>query len=102
MKRIVLLIAAGAALGAPQVQASAELAKKYNCAACHAPDKKVVGPAWQDVSAKYKGQSDMPDKLVAKVKAGGKGVWGPVPMPPNNVPEEDIRTLVAWALAGGK
>jgi len=102
MKGFFVLIAAAAALAAPQAHASAELAKKYNCAACHAPDKKVVGPAWQDVSAKYKGQSDMPEKLAAKVKAGGKGVWGQVPMPPNNVPDEDIKTLVAWALAGGK
>ncbi|WP_374401975.1 c-type cytochrome [Niveibacterium sp.] len=102
MKGFSVLLIAAAALLAPQVQANADLAKKYNCLACHATDKKLVGPAYQDVAAKYKGQADAAQALAAKVKAGGKGVWGPVPMPPNNVPDEDIKTLVAWVLAGGK
>ncbi len=102
MRGFTLLVMAAATFLAPQVQANADLAKKYNCLACHATDKKLVGPAYQDVAAKYKGQADAAQALAAKVKAGGKGVWGPVPMPPNNVPDEDIKTLVAWVLAGGK
>lgn len=103
MKGISLLMFVAAVLAAPQAYANAELAKKYNCLACHAVDKKVVGPAYQDVAAKYKGQADAADNLAAKVKAGGKGVWGPVPMPPNpTVPDADLKVLIAWVLAGAK
>ena len=85
---------------APAAQASEELAKKYNCLACHSVDKKLVGPAYQDVAAKYKGQADAPDKLFTKVKNGGVGVWGQVPMPPNpTVPDADLKALIAWILA---
>src|SRR5512138_1247427 len=74
------------------------LAKKHNCTACHAIDKKLVGPAYKDVAAKYKGQN-VAAKLEEKVKKGGQGVWGPVPMPPNAaVPDADVKTLVAWIL----
>ena len=74
------------------------LAKKHNCTACHAVDKKLVGPAYKDVAAKYKGQN-VAAKLQEKVKKGGQGVWGPVPMPPNAaVPDGDIKTLVDWIL----
>ena len=84
----------------PTAQASEELAKKYNCLACHQTDKKLVGPSYQEVAAKYKGQADAPDKLAAKVKAGGVGVWGQVPMPPNpTVPDADLTALVTWILA---
>ena len=90
-------ITAGACL--PAV-ASDALAKKYNCTACHAVDKKMVGPAFKDVAAKYKGQADAIAKLSAKVKAGGSGVWGQIPMPPNAaVPDNDLKTLVQWVLA---
>lgn len=89
-----------ALLIAPAAQASDELAKKYNCLACHQVDKKVIGPSYQDVAAKYKGQADAPVKLAAKVKAGGVGVWGQIPMPPNpTVPDADMTMLVAWILA---
>jgi cytochrome c len=74
--------------------------QKYGCSACHAVDKKIVGPAYQDVAAKYKGDKDAPAKLVQKVKAGGSGVWGQVPMPPNSaVPDEDVKALVTWILS---
>jgi len=77
------------------------LAKKSNCMACHAVDKKVVGPSYQDVAKKYTAQKDAEAQLVAKVKGGGKGVWGEIPMPPNvTVKDDDIRTLVKWILAG--
>ncbi|HEU5176276.1 MAG TPA: c-type cytochrome [Burkholderiales bacterium] len=80
--------------------ASEELAKKHACFACHATDKKMVGPAYKDVAAKYRADKDAPKKLAAKVKNGSQGVWGTVPMPPNSaVPEADIDTLVKWILS---
>jgi cytochrome c len=107
MKKMkVLVLAASTAvlsLGAV-ANASAEdaqaLAQKSGCLACHQVETKVVGPAYKDVAAKYKGQEGALDMLVAKVKAGGSGVWGPVPMPPNvNVSEADIKTIVSWVLS---
>ena len=81
--------------------AALELAKKSGCLACHSVEKKIVGPAWKDVSEKYKGNAEMKAKLVAKVKAGGKGVWGEVPMPPYSprVADADIETLVTFVLS---
>jgi cytochrome c len=100
-KRTVLAAALAAGLLAvPVAQADEAMAKKYNCTACHQLDKKVVGPAYKDVAKKYKGQADATAKLAEKVKKGGSGVWGPVPMPPNAaVPDGDIQKLVAWILA---
>ena len=80
------------------------LARKYNCTACHAIDKKVVGPAWMDVSKKYKGQ-DVEAKLIAKVSKGGSGSWGSMPMPPNDqagIKQEDMKELVKFILALAK
>ncbi|MDD5248784.1 MAG: c-type cytochrome [Rhodocyclaceae bacterium] len=108
MKLIAASIIAAAALAAIPALADDSpglaLAKKSNCMACHAVDKKIVGPAYHDVAKKYAGQKDAEAKLVAKVKAGGKGVWGEIPMPPNSpaVKDEDIKTLVKWVLAGAK
>ncbi len=93
-----LALAAGWTV-APAALADEALAKKHNCTACHAVDKKLVGPAYKDVAKKYKGQADAAAKLAEKVKKGGSGVWGAVPMPPNAaVPDGDIKTLVAWVL----
>lgn len=76
-----------------------DVARKSGCLACHSLDKKLVGPAWREVGAKYAGQADADAKLLAKIKKGGKGVWGEVPMPPNpTVKEADIKTLVAFVL----
>jgi len=87
-------------IAAPLAQADEAMAKKYNCTACHQVDKKVVGPSYKDVAKKYKGQANAAAMLAAKVKKGGSGVWGPVPMPPNAaVPDGDIQKLVAWILA---
>ena len=73
--------------------------QKDGCSACHAVDKKIVGPAYQDVAAKYKGDKDAMTKLVQKVKTGGSGVWGQAPMPANaQVPEADVKALVSWIL----
>lgn len=75
------------------------MAKAKNCLACHAVDKKLVGPAYKDVAAKYAGQKDAPAKLEAKVMKGGSGVWGPVPMPANpQVNAAEAKQLVAWIL----
>jgi cytochrome c len=93
---------AGGALGQAKVDAKAAeaLAQKSGCIACHNVDKKVIGPAYKDVAAKYKADKDAETKLAAKVKAGGSGVWGPVPMPPNaQVSDADIKTLVAWIMS---
>jgi cytochrome c len=77
--------------------------QKYGCAACHAVDKQIVGPAYAQVAAKYRGANSAATKLEHKVKAGGSGVWGPVPMPPNAaVPDADIKALVSWILTLGK
>ena len=76
------------------------LATAKGCMACHKVDMKVVGPAYKDVAAKYKDDAAAVDTLVAKVKAGGKGVWGEIPMPPNPaVSDEDLKTLVSWILS---
>jgi cytochrome c len=93
-------LAAGALLAAGGAQASEVLAKKHNCLACHQIDKKSVGPSYKDIAKKYKGQAGVDAKLAEKVKKGGSGVWGPVPMAPNPaVPDADIKTLVSWILA---
>ncbi|MCF8178478.1 MAG: c-type cytochrome [Sulfuritalea sp.] len=77
------------------------LAAKNGCLACHAIDKKMVGPAYQDIAKKYTASDEA--KLIANVKSGSKGVWGSIPMPPNaRVSDEDIKTLVNWILAGAK
>jgi cytochrome c len=103
MKYAFIASISAATLISMPAMANMELAKKSNCMACHAVDKKMVGPAYQEVAAKYKGQADAVKKLSAKVKAGGKDVWGPVPMPPNpTVKDADIETLVKWVLAGAK
>jgi cytochrome c len=97
---IAVSIAAGLVL-AGQARADEAMAKKYNCLACHAIDKKLVGPAYKDIAKKYKGQN-VAAQLEAKVKKGGQGVWGPVPMPPNvAVPDADIKKLVDWILKMG-
>lgn len=99
MKAIyVAMIAAGVVM-AGQAQADEALAKAKNCMACHQVDKKVVGPAYKEVAAKYKGDAKAPAMLAGKVKAGGKGTWGQVPMPPNNVTEAEAGKLVAWILS---
>jgi cytochrome c len=80
--------------------ANADLARSKNCMACHAVANKLVGPSYKDIAARYAGQKDAEDKLVKKVLAGGKGVWGVVPMPANTqVSEAEAKTLVIWILS---
>jgi cytochrome c len=99
MKLLYGLIAAGLLVAGPAL-ANEDLAKKAGCTACHSVDKKLVGPAYKDVAKKYAGQKDAEAKLAEKVKKGGTGVWGQVPMPPNpSVPDADLRALVKWVLS---
>jgi cytochrome c len=95
---IVLGVAIGAAFASPAF-ANAELAQKKNCLACHAVDKKVIGPSYKEVAAKYAGQKDAADKLAQKIMKGGSGVWGAVPMPANpQVNDTEAKALAAWVL----
>ena len=100
MKVVVLL---AAVLAATPVFASRELAQKNACLACHAADKKIVGPAYQDVARKYAGQKDAEAALARSIKAGGSGKWGPVPMPAQvALSDADAKALAAWVLAGAR
>jgi cytochrome c len=106
MKKTLIAVAAlagicvgSAAHAAVDAAKAKQLAQKYNCLACHAEDKKLVGPAYKEVAAKYKGDAGAAAKLIAKVKNGGGGVWGSIPMPPNNVPEADVKIIVDWILS---
>lgn len=99
MKSIAVVVAITAFSALPAL-AQEDLAKKNNCLACHAVDKKVVGPAYKDVANKYRGDKGAEAKLIDKVKKGGVGVWGQIPMPPNSaVPDADVKKLVAWILS---
>lgn len=106
MKRFLIaaIAAAGMLVGtnvnaAVDAAKSKQLATKYNCLACHSEDKKLVGPAFKEIAKKYKGDAGAPAKLSAKVKGGGGGVWGSIPMPPNNVPDPEINAMVEWILS---
>ena len=103
MKRRAWIAAAGIAAFAVSLagpaQADDKLLKDKGCTACHANDKKMVGPAYKDVAKKYKGDAAAPGKLAEKVVKGGQGVWGPVPMPPNKVSDDEAKKMVAFILA---
>lgn len=101
MKQLALVLGACAALAAwSTAMASPELAKKHACFACHALDKKLVGPSYKDVAGKYRGDKGAAARLFDKVKKGSQGSWGQVPMPPNAaVPDGDVRALVKWILS---
>ncbi len=96
------LLAALAATGA--AEASEALAKKGGCLACHAVDKKIVGPSYREIAARYKGQAAAPAQLAERVRKGGKGVWGAVPMPATDsktLNDAEVKALTAWVLKGG-
>ena len=100
MKKSAILAAIAISAAALPATANEELAKKNACTACHAVDKKVVGPAFKEVAAKYRNDKGAEAKLADKVKKGGVGVWGQVPMPPNAaVSDADVKTLVKWILS---
>jgi cytochrome c len=81
--------------------AAKALAGQKACLACHAADKKLVGPAYKDVAAKHKGQADALEKVAARIKSGGSGMYGPVPMPPQpTLKDDELKLLAAWILSG--
>ena len=101
MKAVITLVAvaAGLALGGP-AQANEALAKSSGCFACHTVDKKLIGPSYKDIADKYRTDKGAEAALMKKVKEGGKGNWGDIPMPPNgHVKDEDIKTVVGWILS---
>jgi cytochrome c len=99
MKRALLLLTASTVLAMPAL-ADEALAKSKNCMACHAVDKKLVGPAYKDVAKKYAGDKTAADKLAAKIQKGGSGVWGAIPMPANpQVNDAEAKKLAAWVLS---
>jgi cytochrome c len=103
MKNALLISALVAISLAPAAQASEALASKAGCMACHAKDKKLVGPAFKDVGAKYKDQKDADAKLFDKVRKGGAGNWGTIPMSPNapdKISDADLKTVITWILKG--
>ena len=102
MKASLLTVGLMATVFGDSAMASAgmDLAKEKNCLSCHAEDHKVVGPAYKDIAEKYAGQKGAEDKLVKKVIAGGSGIWGSSPMPPNtHVSQAEAHTLVHWILS---
>ena len=102
MKLIHIALAAVALVSAPAF-ASKELAQKNACMGCHAVDRKLVGPAFQEVARKYSGQKDAETTLAGSIKKGGAGKWGPIPMPAQvALNDADTKTLAAWVLAGAK
>jgi len=99
MKILAAAVAAALVLPAGAALASADLAKAKNCMACHAMDKKLVGPAYKEVAAKYGSDKDAATKLAKKIREGGTGAWGQVPMPANpQVSEAEAVTLAKWVL----
>ena len=100
MKSLLILGATIASLASMPALANADLAKAKNCLACHAVDKKLIGPGYKDIAAKYAGQKDAADKLAQKIMKGGSGVWGAVPMPANpQVSDAEAKQLAAWVLS---
>jgi len=103
-RSLVTLLPAVLVLAAPlTAHANLELAKKNACMACHAVDKKLVGPAYLEVAKKYEGKKDAVEAVMASIKAGGSGKWGPIPMPAQAaLSDADVKTLASWILGGAK
>ena len=106
MKIIVTLLAAAAAATlaagahAADAKAAEELAKSSGCLACHTVDKKLVGPSYKEIADRYRKDKGAEASLIQRVKAGGKGVWGDIPMPPSpHLKDADIKTVVQWILS---
>lgn len=100
MKFLFALLFALGVLATGNAAASEKLAQSSGCMTCHSVDRKVIGPSYKEIAAKYRSDKGAEANLVKKVKAGGSGVWGPTPMPPNaHVKEEDIKAIVTWIMA---
>ncbi|NMG49667.1 c-type cytochrome [Azoarcus communis] len=103
MKSVIALAAAAGLLLSGPAAASLEIVKKARCVACHAVDKKMVGPSYREVAEKYKGQAGAAELLAGKVRNGGSGVWGAIPMTPNDaskISDENLKAAIEWILAG--
>jgi cytochrome c len=99
MKLLVVLVASALTASIPAL-ANQELAEENGCLGCHLLDRKTVGPAYKDVAKKYAHDKGAAARLFAKVKKGGRGVWGDVPMPPNpQVKDSDLKQIIAWVLS---
>lgn len=99
MRKSLLLVVLLSVTAMPAM-ANLQLAQKNNCTACHAVDRKLVGPSYKDVAARYAGDKGAEAKMAGKIKAGGSGVWGPVPMPPNpQISDADVKALAKWVLS---
>lgn len=99
MKFVFAVLFSLATLAAGSAAASEKLAQSSGCMTCHAIDRKVIGPGYKEIAAKYRNDKSAAANLVKKVKAGGSGVWGPTPMPPNaHVKEDDIKAIVTWIM----
>jgi cytochrome c len=97
---LALAIVLAAAVSDAGAQSGEALLKKHGCTACHDVDKKLIGPAYKEVADKYRGDAGAPAKLAAKVKHGGSGVWGQVPMPPNpQIPDADLNHMISFILS---
>lgn len=97
----IVLLGLGSALVAPGAMASEEISKKAGCAGCHTVDKKLLGPSYKEIAAKYKDQKDALGKLSEKVRKGGVGAWGQVPMPPTDasrINDADLKAVMEWIL----
>jgi len=100
MNKSLIVAALGLTLASGAALANADLAKAKNCLACHAVDKKVVGPSYKDIAAKYASDKDAAGKLAKKIREGGVGVWGQIPMPANpQVSDAEAQTLARWVLS---
>lgn len=103
MKPTLWMAALAAAWASAPAHADLALAQKHACTACHAVDKKVVGPSYQDVARKYAGQKDAAAAVAASIRQGGSGKWGPVPMPTQpNLSEADATKLAGWIVGGAR
>jgi len=104
LRSVALAAAALSSIGTAQAldaAAAKALAAKSACMACHAVDRKMVGPSYKTVAAKHQGQADALEKVAARIKSGGSGVYGPVPMPAQpNLKDDELKLLAAWVLAG--
>lgn len=96
---VLCLLITSLGLFSQAASANEALAKSKACLACHQVDRKMVGPAFKDVASKYKGNKNAADQLAAKIQSGGKGVWGPLPMPAQNVTEDEAKKLAKWVLS---
>lgn len=98
-KLVCLSIAVGLTASAGSAFADAEMVKKHNCVACHANERKVLGPSFKEIAAKYSGDGSAAEKLARKIKDGGAGVWGQMPMPPHpQLPDADALALARYVL----